>query len=105
MAKTLHCILLVVLASVCLEAQTLFTPETPKRGDVACPLEPPPSSPTLFTVTRESRPTADKKVRLIELLRLSLRNEATAIDGKRKAPILDLRVEREMRRLASDLSR
>lgn len=59
----------------------------------------------LYTIPSGEKPRADKKAELIKLLHQSLKNEATTINGERHAPVLDLKLEQKIKRLASDIAK
>lgn len=109
MEKNLRVLLLVVCVTLCASAQTLTPTPTDLSSvseDTRCPLQPRTTSEHhLFSVPADLRPKSDKKARLISLLWQSLHNEATAIDGKKKATILDVRLEKEIKEISSELAK
>lgn len=86
--------------------QGLLTLLPPQPGAVGCS-DIPSQKPAefVYNISAAQMPSANKKVELLNLLRQSLRNEATKIDGEDHAPVLDLKLEKKIRKLPSEISR
>ena len=71
----------------------------------SCPDIPSPKPAVVYGVPPSVRPLADKKVELIILLRQSIENQATEIDGSKHAPKLDVKLELKIRKIASEIAK
>lgn len=115
MEKTLRFILsLILLAPATASAGTEANPDPPQpiaqhfMGTVGCPIHfiaPDPPANDNFSIPDDLLARAKKKARLINLLRESLRNEATHVNGEKKVSKTDAHVEKEIQKLASEFSK